>query len=128
MSEGTMNKRVLTIREEKSYRLCHHDFSGLSIDEAAKRMGISRKSVLELLKNVERKAPQLPPVLTPAQRAVLCLIEKEMSVTEISDAINMLQPNVSEIVKFLTSRGFIAPPTSTVSYKPRMDGRVKEKF
>ena len=126
--EDTMDKRVITIREEKAYRLCHSDFDGLTIDDAAKQMGVSRRAVLKLLKNVERKAPQLPPVLTPQQHAVLCLLEKGVKPREISDAMNLQESNVSVIIRFLTERGFIADLSPTVGYTPGMDGRVKERL
>ena len=48
-----MDKRIITQREEEAYRLCHLDFDGLPVDQAAKQMGITRDAIMELLKNVQ---------------------------------------------------------------------------
>jgi DNA-binding CsgD family transcriptional regulator len=121
-------QRLITQREEEAYRLCSSDFNNLSVDEAAAKMGVSHKAVLKLLKSVEHKAPQLPPVLTPRQQAVLLLIEKGLRPTEISTAMGLSESDVSNVIKFLSERKFISVPAKTISYKPSMDNKVIHKF
>ena len=121
-------KRTITKREEQAYRLAHSDFEGLSIDKTAKQMGITRKAVLRLLKNIERKAPQLSPVLTPRQRAILHLLEKDLTPMDIAEAMNLSNGYVYRIIGLLHRYKFIATPVKTIQYSPGMDNRIIHKF
>jgi len=121
-------KRIISKREEECYRLCHSDFNGLSINDTACRMKITRKAVLRLLKNIERKAPQLLPVLTPRQRLVLMCLEKGESSADIAEATGIADTHIRDTVKFLCDRGFITAPVEIIRYSPKMDGKIKERF
>lgn len=57
-------KRLITKKQEKVYRLCHQDFEGLTVEEAAKRLGISVIAVYKTLERLEKVAPQLFPILS----------------------------------------------------------------
>lgn len=49
-----------------AYRLCHHDFEGLSTKEAAERMNITQREVNRLLERMEKAAPHYQlPFVTP---------------------------------------------------------------
>jgi predicted ArsR family transcriptional regulator len=122
-----MCKRIISQREETAYRLCHQDFDGLPVDHAATRMGISRKAVLRLLKNVERKAPQLTPVLTPSQRLILMLTrDSGQTPKQISATTALSEEYIRRIIRFLEARGFIMPKAKTVGYTPALDSRIVE--
>lgn len=60
-------KRLITKKQEKAYRLCHHDFEGLSAEEAAERLGISVRAINRTLERLEKIAPQLFPILSVRQ-------------------------------------------------------------
>lgn len=64
-------KRNLTRQEEQVIRLCHHDHEGLSVDDAAVKMGLSRDSVMWHLRHIKKKAPQLFPILSHRRRAII---------------------------------------------------------
>ena len=57
-------KRKITERQEQALRLCHHDFSGLTQEEAAKEMGITQPTLNELLEHVKKVLPQFFPIIT----------------------------------------------------------------
>src|SRR5271157_4599276 len=93
-----MPKRVLTKREETAIRLCHHDFKGLSVEQAAKRMGIKIHSVQDLLKDAERKAPQLFPILNTVERAVLALIDNGAKIDEMAAGLGIQTRRIDRII------------------------------
>jgi len=124
-----MCKRVISQREEQAYRLTHSDFDGLPIDQAATTMGISRKAVLRLLKNIERKAPQLTPVLTPRQQLILMLAgDKGQTPEQIATSTGLSAGYVRKVIVFLETHGFVMPKSETRNYTPGLDGRVVERF
>lgn len=124
-----MDKRIITQREEEAYRLCHLDFDGLPVDQAAKQMGITRDAIMELLKNVERKAPQLTPVLTPRQQLILILAgDKGQTPEQIATSTELSASYVRGVVGYLEAHGFVMPKLKMQNYTPRTDGRVVERF
>ena len=65
-----MEKRVITKREEETYRLRHHQFYGLSEEHTAMAMGISCVRVRGHLASMKKKAPQLFPVLSKTEAQI----------------------------------------------------------
>ena len=120
-------KRTITQQEETAYRLCHHDFEGLSIDDAAVRMKITVASVKKLLTRVKHKAPQLFPILTTRQRAILSMYDERLNWKEIVELLGISEKVLEKDVAFLRKRGhlFTRKPDQ---YNPDMDGAVKTKF
>jgi len=49
----------ITEQEEQAYRLVSCDFKDLSVERAAKKMGITVRRIQQLLRSVRQKAPQL---------------------------------------------------------------------
>lgn len=62
----TRDKRI-TDQMIRLYRLCHHDFGGLSYTEAAKTENISVRSVYRVLSEMRQFSPQLFPILNKEQ-------------------------------------------------------------
>lgn len=124
-----MTKRLITPREEQIYRLCHLDFDGLTIDQAAKKLGIGREIVLRHLNSVRRKAPQLSPVLNTRQKLILTLIRggQTNSIT-IASLTNIPESTVRGIITILEANGFVMPKSGIRGYTPALDGRVVERF
>jgi predicted ArsR family transcriptional regulator len=124
-----MAKRLITRREEEIYRLCHPDFDGLPIDQAAKKLGISREIVLRHLNSVRRKAPQLSPVLNTRQKLILALIRGgQTNSTTIASLTDIPESTVRGIIVVLEANGFVAPKSETHGYTPGCDSRVVERF
>ncbi len=67
-----MTKRVLTEGQEWAIRLCHHDFGGMSLDEAADVMGVSLSQVALALEAAEEIAPSMFPLRThrPSRKTI----------------------------------------------------------
>ena len=59
--------RVISKKMEEIYRLRHHDFKGLSGEETARRTGMTQDTIRRLMWRMCKMAPQLFPILTPAQ-------------------------------------------------------------
>ena len=57
-------KRKITKEQEDAFRLRHHDFEGLTEEEAADELGISPRAVRGRLTRMQKVAPQLFPILS----------------------------------------------------------------
>lgn len=57
-------KRKITKKQETAYRLIHPSFGGLTYQQAAKKMGITKSAIRHLLERMGKVAPQLFPVLS----------------------------------------------------------------
>ncbi len=122
-----MEKRILSQLEEKVLRACHHDFGGLSIKEAAKKIECSPETIKLILKQAERKAPQLFPILTPQHRAILLMYDKHMSRASIAEGLGISEQDLHKEIAFLRKHKFLWNRKMD-QYDPLMDVRVKEKF
>ena len=122
-----MEKRILSHLEEKILRLVHHDFGGFSIEEAAKKMGCSPETIETMLKQIERKCPQLFPILTPQHRAILLMYDKHMGRTSIAVALGVTEQKLHKKIAFLRKHKFLWN-RKVDQYDPSMDGHVKERF
>ena len=120
-------KRILTKNEEQAIRLCHHDFDGKSVKEAAECMGRSRRAVQRLLCSAEKKAPQLFPILTPRHRAIIAMYDQHTSRKAICKGLSITAAVLAREVAFLRSHGFLFNRTAD-QYRPSMDADVKERF
>ena len=122
-----MTKRNLSHFEEKVLRACHHDFNGLSTKETAEKIGCLPGTVKLVLKRVERKCPQLFPILTPQHRAILLMYDKHMSRTSIAVALGVTEQKLHKEIAFLRKHKFLWN-RKVDQYDPLMDSRVKERF
>jgi len=57
-------KRKVTKEQEDAFRLRHHDFKGLTEEEAADELGISARAVRGRLTRMQEIAPHLFPILS----------------------------------------------------------------
>ena len=122
-----MTKRNLSYLEEKLLQLVHHDFDGLSTKEAAERMKCSFKTIETMLKQIEKIAPQLFPILTPQHRAILLMYDKHMSRASIAVALGVTEQELHKEIAFLRKHKFLWN-RKVDQYDPLMDSRVKERF
>lgn len=124
---GNLYWATLTYDEETAIRQCHHDFSGKSIPRTAKFMGRSVKVVQRLLRNAEKKAPQMFPILNPQHQAILMMYDQNMSRESIAAGLDITLATLEKRVVFLREHGFLWDRKPD-QYCPSMDGSIKERF
>lgn len=120
-------ERVLTQDEETVIRLCHQDFDGMSVETAATQMGRSVRVVKSLLKNVKHKAPQMFPIITPRQRAIIKMYDRHMSRKVVMARLGIGITTLKKEVTFLREHKLLRN-RKLDQYRNWMDGDVKEKF
>ena len=97
-------QRRISLRHEMAYRLCHHDFCGLSMADAAEVMDTSPACVRKLLGELREIAPQLFPILTPYVGRVYALYVAGFSATEIAEQTNRSVRSVQAVLQELRDR------------------------
>lgn len=134
-------KRAITHKEEQAYRMCHHDFGGLSIKEAAKKMGVKVRGVQRLLCNLKKKSPRLFPILTPRRRAIIALYDQgdfelrkgvyvwtHTSRKAVAAGLNITLDTLAYEIAFLRRHKFLWDRTMDQFDGSMHDGQIKEKF
>ena len=121
-------ERILTQDEETAIRLCHHDFGGESIEDAAIYMDRPVGEVQQLLHEAQSKAPQMFPILTPQHRAILTMYDLHVSRKAIAEGLGITVATLEKRVTFLYDHGFLWNRQPD-QYRPGVhDSQVKEKF
>ena len=88
-------KRLITKKQEEVYRLCHQDFEGLTVEEAAEKLGIHPRKVYELLERMEKIAPQLFPILSKENAKIWGLWHVDgISFAGIADCVGLTEKAV----------------------------------
>lgn len=126
-------KRVISEHEERVYRLCHHEFGGMTVAEAAKKLGMGMTHVRAVLRRLKHKAPQLFPILTKKQWNIYKLYtEHGMTQDEISVLYKTCQSNIHGVLKRMKEKGMpgieLEGVGDTVVYTPGMDKYIKRRF
>lgn len=122
-----MKKRTIPQLEEKVLRACHHDFEGLSIKEAAKKIKCLPETIKLILKQIEKIAPQLFPILTSQHQAILLMYGKHISRASIAAALDISEERLNKKMAFLRKHKFLWNRKMD-QYDPILDNKVKEKF
>lgn len=124
-------KRLITEKQERILKACHHDFEGLPQTEAAKKLGISQAAISDALARIEKVMPQMFPILTrlEAERHHLYCAEG-WSVEEIAERFGVTPDSVYKALQRAKDKGacFVEPKGRMLSYEPSMDGEIKERF
>jgi len=126
-------ERQITKQEEQTYRFRHHDFGGLTTKETAVKMGVSKCRVNKVLRNLQRKAPQLFPILTPHQNLVYRMyVGHGLSQSKIAKLLGVKQQAICETINRMRANGVaIVEPeaiSEVVSYNSEMDNYITRKF
>ena len=128
-------QREISPEEEAAYRLCHHEFYGLTHEDAAQVLGIDRTVVTKRLGSMRVKAPQLFPILSRNVAAIYYRFTTDnMSVREIADDLSLSPRYCWQVLRNLwenrkkTGLYFRAGSRQRLHYRPWMDGHVKENF
>jgi hypothetical protein len=126
-------KRYVSTAEEAAYRLCHHDFYGLSQGEAAQVLGVTQAAVAQRLTSLKNKAPQLFPILSRNVAAVYNRFTTDnMTVREIADDLQLSPRYCWQVLQDLwenrenTGLYFRTGTRQRLYYRPWMDEHVKE--
>jgi DNA-binding MarR family transcriptional regulator len=123
--------RVITERQEQAYRLVAGEFEGLTVAEAAEKMRITPQAVNQLLRSMEKQAPQLFPLVTKIEYSILMLLKIGNTNREIAEALNMSGQAVSRATKRLIQKGRwgrSSRPETLQSYDSSMDAHIRERF
>ena len=122
-----MTKRNLSHLEEVIIKWHHHDFVGLGLGETARLVSLTVSELKQKLKQIEKKAPTLFPILTPQHRAILLMYDKHMSRASIAVALGVTEQKLHKEIAFLRKHKFLWN-RKVNQYDPLMDGSVKERF
>ncbi len=122
-----MSKRNLSHFEETIIRWHHHDFVGLGLEETARMVSSTVPELKRKLKQIEKKAPTLFPILTPQHRAILLMYDKHMSRASIAVALSISEQDLHKEIAFLRKHKFLWNRKPD-QYDSLMDNRVKTKF
>jgi len=124
-------KRLITTKQEKIFRACHHNFDGLTQIEAAKKLNIPQQVVSDVLKCIEKILPQMFPILTKieAERYHLYMIEG-WSVDEIAEHFNLPPRSIYYALHRARDKGmyFTEAKGRVLSYDENMDTQIKQQF
>lgn len=128
----TMDTKI-TERMAVAYILRHHDFLGLSAEEAAERMGISQGRVNQLLQRMRELAPQLFPILTERQAEVWHYRTVEgLTNAEIAEHLGVAESTIQKTIQRVGHKlGVTTKPHRTTVMDPRaMEGLtgIVQKF
>jgi len=126
-----MTKRLITSRQEKAFRLCRHEFEGLTLAEAAERMGTTCQSVSKLLAQVKKVMPQFFPILSKQEAKCYHYLTVEgLSPKDIARTLEISVKAVYLTLDRCKAKGlaFPGPRGNVLSYEEWMDSTVKHKF
>lgn len=120
-------KRQISRHEEAVYRLVSHEFECLNQADAAKRLGISQSCVSRTLKNLEKKCPQLFPLLNHRQDLVYTqIVGFGQTHGAIAIMMNTTVRTIDRIAGQLRKKGVcFNSPIKCTPYKEYMDSEVK---
>ena len=124
-------ERLITEKQEQAFRLCHHEFEGFTLAEAAERMGITYQSVSKLLAQVEKVMPQFFPILSKQEaKCYHYLTVGGLSPRDIAQTLEISVKAVYLTLDRCRAKGltFPGPRGCVLSYEEWMDSIVKHKF
>jgi DNA-binding CsgD family transcriptional regulator len=109
--------RCISIRQEAAYRLCHQDFFGMPIADAAEVLDTTERNVRSLLDTLRLEAPQLFPILTPRAARIYSLFMDNFTTREIAETMGRSLRSVQSVLRTLRRKakeiGLYFPPGIT---------------
>ena len=129
-----MTEKIISKKEERAYRLCHHSFDGLSVSDAADVMRLTPRRVQQLLISLEKKAPQLFPILTLTQaRDYHLYCDEGWTLKDIMFDTGRSISTISESIKAAIVKGMPRPKTKNKNgtverFHEGLNNIIKEKF
>lgn len=126
-------KRLISERKEQIYRMRHHEFRGLTCKETAKELGVTMHSVTRHMREMEKKAPQLFPILTRRQADVYHMfVNVGLKQTAIAEILGVTKSCIGVLIHRMRNKGVcmcIGQCSIRVPYMPKAhDHRIRMKF
>ncbi len=123
-------KSALSKRQIEAFTLTSGELEGLSVTEAAAKMGVSVQAVNRLLKRAEERCPQLFPTLTKQEAHVRDLMDKDgLSNLEIAMKLGLSLQRISQISMSIDDKlGRRDQPIVMERYESHLDYKVVRKF
>ena len=123
-------KKNLSDKQVRAYRLVSGEFEGLSITDAAKRMGITSQALNRLLSRAKKLCPQLFPILTKQEVDVKALLVFGWVNKEIADKLQVSLSRISQIAGSIDRKvgTTYTLPRKMIKYQPYMDSQIRRKF
>lgn len=124
--------RLITERQERIYRMRHHDFAGLTTKQVAAILGVTPKCISCHMQKLKSIAPQLFPILTPRQMDVYVLHEKMgMTHPEVEKYLGTSVGTSAATVRCMRKKGMFFQSNclhGVNAYSPWMDYKITRKF
>jgi DNA-binding NarL/FixJ family response regulator len=120
--------RVIPHFWEKAYRLVAGEFSGMTLQNAAKVLKITPKELSRVLKEFEQKAPQLFPLVTKPEYETLELLKEGLLISDIARTLGVDKATIDRRIESLIRKKRWAHDKKTIRYAPYMDTETREKF
>lgn len=123
-------ERVIGKFEEQVIRLCHHDFEGLTQQEAAERLGVSQAAISRIISWWKEKAPQLFPILTKQQDVIRrCIADWGWTHQGVAKFLSISKDTVDSMVATMKAKGmWFEKPRKTIRYETYHDDSIVRKF
>ena len=116
------------IKDENDLRVQAYDLranKGLSAEKVAKQLGVNAHRVTRWVKEMKKKYPKLPDILTPFQFQVKQRIEDGCTPEQISI---ILKRSLASVYRVTAKLKLLHKKPKTVSYIPEMDKYIEKKF
>jgi DNA-binding CsgD family transcriptional regulator len=131
--EKQIMKRLITEQQERAYRLCHHDFDGHTIQEAAEIMRITPVSVYKLLARMKKAAPHLFPILSKNHATIWRMFLAGKTCKQIADELGETEAALqTKLYKVKEKMGyteeFNPKAKDVICFRDYMSHQVKIKF
>ncbi len=103
-------KRLITKRQQEILMLVHHEFQGLSREEAAKKLGISSQAINDALAKVRKTLPQYFPILTALEiKCYHFFVDEGWPVNEIAAYVDISGDSVQNALRRAKGKGMWWP-------------------
>lgn len=134
-----MSERNITEFEEEVLRCVHHQFLGMTQEEAAEHLKVSPMKISRTLTDLEERSKTCKPIacmfpiLTRLQHLVhMAITKRGETVDVIAKELDSTVEAINDAVAKLKAKGIRMPKRSdapkTMSYTPSMDRDVKSKY
>ena len=124
-------KNALTKTEAQVIQHVHHGLMALSTEDAAKNLGMRPDTVRYHLRNAEKKAPELFPILTSTQAKILHAYTVEgCTVAQIAIMRDISEGTVREHLRKLRDKGVLSDGKlqRPVRFEEWMSDKVSHKW
>jgi predicted transcriptional regulator len=128
--------RSMSHFDESVLRLVHHEFAGMTQEEAAKELKVDQAKVSRAITDLEERAKTCKPlqimfpILTKHQFVIYkCLMDRGLSTAETAVVLDTTESAIDDAVTAMRDKGAAIPKrTGPVEYHSGMDKDVVRKF